>query len=170
VLLPVLDDAKHYWVSPEEVDKLLRAGSHWLATHPDKNLITRRYLSHRSALTRTALTRLARVDDTEPADLDNATDPAEVMAAPEAWTPAVCSAAGWPPCAYPERELVAVPAARVYYQPAKPFPVAPEAVAAEESAGARRDPAVLDVTDMTGRRVVETRHHGRVSGTLHLHL
>jgi hypothetical protein len=26
VLLPVLDDAKHYWVSPDEVDKLVRTG------------------------------------------------------------------------------------------------------------------------------------------------
>lgn len=46
VLLPVLDDAKHYWVSTEEVDKLIRAGSGWLAEHPDRELITRRYLAH----------------------------------------------------------------------------------------------------------------------------
>ncbi len=44
VLLPVLDDAKHYWVSTEEVDKLIRAGGGWLAGHPEKELITRRYL------------------------------------------------------------------------------------------------------------------------------
>ena len=48
VLLPVLDDAKHYWVSTEEVDKLIRAGGDWLAGHPEKELITRRYLSHQS--------------------------------------------------------------------------------------------------------------------------
>ena len=34
VLLPVLDDAKHYWVSTDEVDKLIRAGAGWLAGHP----------------------------------------------------------------------------------------------------------------------------------------
>jgi len=34
VLLPVLDDAKHYWVSTDEIDKLLRAGEGWLAGHP----------------------------------------------------------------------------------------------------------------------------------------
>src|SRR5262249_13375993 len=72
VLLPVLDDAKHYWVSPDEVDKLVRAGSGWLAGHPEKALITRRYLAHRAGLFRSALARLARVDDTEPEDLDNA--------------------------------------------------------------------------------------------------
>jgi hypothetical protein len=79
VLLPVLDDAKHYWVSTEEVDKLIRAGGDWLAGHPDKELITRRYLAHQRVLTRSALTRLAEADDTDPAELDNAvTDPAEL--------------------------------------------------------------------------------------------
>jgi 3' terminal RNA ribose 2'-O-methyltransferase Hen1 len=72
VLLPVLDDAKHYWVSPEEVDKLVRAGGAWLAAHPYKELITVRYLSHRHKLTRSALARLAEADDTEPEELDNA--------------------------------------------------------------------------------------------------
>ncbi len=47
VLLPVLDNAKHYWVSEDEIDKLLRAGGDWLAGHPEKELITRRYLAHR---------------------------------------------------------------------------------------------------------------------------
>ena len=72
VLLPVLDDAKHYWVSTEEVDKLIRAGGDWLAGHPEKELITRRYLSHQKKLTRSALARLAEADDTEPEELDNA--------------------------------------------------------------------------------------------------
>ncbi len=72
VLLPVLDDAKHYWVSTEEVDKLIRAGGDWLAGHPEKELITRRYLAHQRVLTRSALTRLAEADDTDPAELDNA--------------------------------------------------------------------------------------------------
>jgi 3' terminal RNA ribose 2'-O-methyltransferase Hen1 len=72
VLLPVLDDAKHYWVSTEEVDKLVRAGGDWLAGHPAKQLIARRYLSHQRKLTRSALARLAETDDTEPEELDNA--------------------------------------------------------------------------------------------------
>jgi 3' terminal RNA ribose 2'-O-methyltransferase Hen1 len=83
VMLPVLDNAKHYWVSTDEVDKLIRAGEGWLATHPERDLITRRYLSHRSSLVRTAVARIAEVDDTEPEDLDNATDPAQVGDEPD---------------------------------------------------------------------------------------
>jgi 3' terminal RNA ribose 2'-O-methyltransferase Hen1 len=83
VLLPVLDDAKHYWVSPDEVDKLVRAGTGWLADHPERTTITRRYLAHRGTLVRTALARLAELDDTEPEDLDNATAPAEVGDEPD---------------------------------------------------------------------------------------
>lgn len=72
VLLPVLDDGKHYWVSTDEVDKLIRAGGGWLAGHPEKTLITRRYLAHRSGLFRSALARLAEVDDSAPESFDNA--------------------------------------------------------------------------------------------------
>jgi 3' terminal RNA ribose 2'-O-methyltransferase Hen1 len=86
VLLPVLDDTKHYWVSTEEVDKLIRAGGDWLAGHPEKELITRRYLAHQRGLTRSALARLAEADDTDPAELDNAIseepDPSQAAAGP----------------------------------------------------------------------------------------
>ncbi|MBF6331530.1 3' terminal RNA ribose 2'-O-methyltransferase Hen1 [Nocardia transvalensis] len=77
VLLPVLDGSKHYWLSPDEIDKLLRAGEGWLATHPDRAWITRRYLARRHSLVRTALARLAEIDDTDPAVLgavEEATD------------------------------------------------------------------------------------------------
>jgi protein phosphatase len=63
---------------------------------------------------------------------------------------------------YPERELISVPAAQVYYAPSKPFQANPDATPAADSA-ARRDPDVLDITDVMGTRVVETTHHGRVS-------
>ena len=89
VLLPVLDDGKHYWVSPDEVDKLIRAGGGWLAGHPDKTLITRRYLAHRSGLYRSALARLAEVDDAAPESFDNAIPVSEPAAdAPGADGPA----------------------------------------------------------------------------------
>ncbi len=75
VLLPVLDGSKHYWISAEEVDKLLRAGEAWLPAHPDRELITRRYLGRRSTLVRSALARLAESDEVEESELDNAIAP-----------------------------------------------------------------------------------------------
>lgn len=79
VLLPVLDDAKHYWVASDEVDKLLRAGEGWLPEHPEQKLITSRYLSRRWSLTRQAnealeLVRLAEADDSEVEEIDNAVE------------------------------------------------------------------------------------------------
>jgi 2-polyprenyl-3-methyl-5-hydroxy-6-metoxy-1,4-benzoquinol methylase len=74
VLLPVLDGAKHYWVAADEVDKLIRAGSGWLAEHPERAWIARRYLARRHSLVRTALARLAEIDDTDPEQLDAVED------------------------------------------------------------------------------------------------
>ncbi|MBC9730019.1 3' terminal RNA ribose 2'-O-methyltransferase Hen1 [Streptomyces sp. TRM68367] len=79
VLLPVLDDAKHYWVAPDEVDKLLRVGEGWLPGHPEQKLITSRYLARRWSLTREAmerleLVRLAEADDSEVEEIDNAVE------------------------------------------------------------------------------------------------
>ena len=79
VLLPVLDDAKHYWVSSDEVDKLIRAGGGWLSTHPARDLIARRYLAHRGELARSALSRLAEVDDADPEAFDDAVEGAVVL-------------------------------------------------------------------------------------------
>jgi 3' terminal RNA ribose 2'-O-methyltransferase Hen1 len=59
VLIPVLDDAKHYFVGEDEIDKLLNRDEGWLDRHPAKELIVRRYLRHRGLLARTALARLA---------------------------------------------------------------------------------------------------------------
>ena len=59
VLIPVLDDDKHYWVGDDEVDKLVSKGGAWLAAHPQKELIAQRYLKHRRSLARIALARLA---------------------------------------------------------------------------------------------------------------
>jgi 3' terminal RNA ribose 2'-O-methyltransferase Hen1 len=66
VLLPVLDDAKHYWVSRDEIDKLLRRGEGWLRDHPENELITRRYLRHQPRLAREALARLLEEDQADP--------------------------------------------------------------------------------------------------------
>ncbi|MGE0433526.1 MAG: 3' terminal RNA ribose 2'-O-methyltransferase Hen1 [Planctomycetota bacterium] len=66
VLLPVLDDDKHYWVSDDEVQKLLRRGEGWLPTHPERTLITRRYLKHQRSLTRPALEQLLTAEERDP--------------------------------------------------------------------------------------------------------
>jgi 3' terminal RNA ribose 2'-O-methyltransferase Hen1 len=81
VLLPVLDDDKHYWVGPDEVDKLLRRGGAWLADHPERDLIARRYLRHDRRLTRDLLARLI--------DEDAGDDPDQVAAAHDAEEAAV---------------------------------------------------------------------------------
>ncbi|WP_119731222.1 3' terminal RNA ribose 2'-O-methyltransferase Hen1 [Thermomonospora amylolytica] len=70
VLLPVLDHAKHYWMSSEEVDKLIRAGEGWLAGHPARTRIVRRYLANRRGLVRSALGRLAEAEDAPEDALD----------------------------------------------------------------------------------------------------
>lgn len=64
VLVPVLDNDKHYWVGEDEVAKLLRHGEGWLASHPEREFITRRYLKHQRSLVDDALAQL--VDESEP--------------------------------------------------------------------------------------------------------
>lgn len=69
VLIPVFDNDKHYFVGEDELDKLLAKGAGWLAQHPEKEQITRRFLRHRSSLYREALARLVeeeRLGETEP--------------------------------------------------------------------------------------------------------
>lgn len=75
VLLPVLDGKKHYWVGEDEVDKLLRRGGDWLAAHPERTLISRRYLRFGS-LARDALARLADGSD-DPDERDERLDAGE---------------------------------------------------------------------------------------------
>jgi 3' terminal RNA ribose 2'-O-methyltransferase Hen1 len=70
VLLPVLDDDKHYWISEDEIEKLLRRGEGWLEAHPARNDITNRYLRRRRPLVRDALARLQSVDEAAAADED----------------------------------------------------------------------------------------------------
>lgn len=55
---------------------------------------------------------------------------------------------------WPERELVDVPAERVWYEPAKPL---------RTEAPGGHDGRPLDLADVSGRRAVETRHAGRVA-------
>jgi 3' terminal RNA ribose 2'-O-methyltransferase Hen1 len=66
VLLPVLDAEKHYWVGEDELEKLLRHGEGWLASHPEKEVIVKRYLKYQHGLAREALERLADEDQLDP--------------------------------------------------------------------------------------------------------
>ena len=62
VLIPALDNNKHYFINKDEVEKLLEKGRHWLPGHPAVELITRRFLKHRRSLAGQALERLAAAD------------------------------------------------------------------------------------------------------------
>ncbi|HET7038024.1 MAG TPA: polynucleotide kinase-phosphatase [Thermomicrobiaceae bacterium] len=59
---------------------------------------------------------------------------------------------------YPERELVSVPARRVYAEPVRPL--RPEPAAAAASA---RPPDLLDLEDVSGKRILTTRLQGSVT-------
>ncbi len=80
VLLPVLDDDKHYFVGGDEVTKLLRRGGQWLAGHPERELIARRYLRHDRRLTRDALAALVADEAGDPDRADAEQDAAEEAA------------------------------------------------------------------------------------------
>src|ERR1044071_8593507 len=74
VLAPVLDNEKHYWVGDEEVEKLLRHGEGWLATHPEREAIAHRYLKYRRSLANEALARLIAEDVPDPDAIEEAHD------------------------------------------------------------------------------------------------
>lgn len=65
VLIPVMDAEKHYWIGDAEVEKLFRHGEGWLAQHPEREFIVRRYLKH-SRLVRAALAQLSEEDYPNP--------------------------------------------------------------------------------------------------------
>ena len=69
VLIPVLDDEKHYWVDEAEIEKLLKHGKNWLDAHPEQESIVSRYLKHLRPLTNQALAQLC---DTDPQETDEA--------------------------------------------------------------------------------------------------
>ena len=79
VLIPVLDNEKHYWVGDEEVAKLLRHGEGWLAGHPERELIATRYLKYRRNLAEDAIKQLCEQDGEGPEgiDADSPEDPRE---------------------------------------------------------------------------------------------
>ena len=82
VLIPVLDNRKHYWVGDDEVEKLIARGEGWLEAHPEQEFIVRRYLKHQRGLANAAMARLSAdevVTDAEPDDADVAEAPLNVV-------------------------------------------------------------------------------------------
>jgi 3' terminal RNA ribose 2'-O-methyltransferase Hen1 len=77
VLIPVFDRQKHYWVGPDEVEKLLRIGEDWLADHPEKGYITGRYLARRRSLVNLAFERLASANAVDGEVLVTEPDPTD---------------------------------------------------------------------------------------------
>jgi 3' terminal RNA ribose 2'-O-methyltransferase Hen1 len=76
VLMPVLDNSKHYYVEHSEIDKLLHHGGAWLALHPERELIARRYLRYKRPLVTSLLRRLAALEDAvTDEDTDDSTNP-----------------------------------------------------------------------------------------------
>ncbi len=61
---------------------------------------------------------------------------------------------------YPEKELVSVPAHRTYYEPAKPLAPAQPASALSQQ---HEHDDVLDIDDVIGKRIIETRLHGNLT-------
>src|SRR2546430_4874946 len=78
VLVPVMDREKRYWITQDEVEKLLRLGADWLPSHPERELIVDRYLKHQRRLTRAALERLIEEDVDDPEVVIAARDAEEI--------------------------------------------------------------------------------------------
>jgi 3' terminal RNA ribose 2'-O-methyltransferase Hen1 len=81
VLIPVFDLRKHYFIGQDEVEKLFAKAGDWLTEHPERELITRRYLARQPGLARQALARL--VADDGPVELDGAVDTGDNVVATE---------------------------------------------------------------------------------------
>jgi len=64
-LIPVFDTQKHYYISSEEIEKLLSHGEGWLKEHPKCEYITSRYLNRRRSLINKALARLSDEPETD---------------------------------------------------------------------------------------------------------
>jgi hypothetical protein len=164
VLMPVLDDQKHYWIDEQGVEKLLRRGETWLAQHPERNLIVARYLKRRRPLVAAAESRLVAEEgeSEEPNADDAALAPAKVVYGhivnphPEWVNNTInidtgCVFGGrLTALRYPELELVSVPARRAYVEGRVTF-VQEHALTTQQQVE-----DVLDLADFTGKRIIET--------------
>ena len=68
VLIPVFDKQKHYFVTKDEIEKLMTHGEGWLNSHPARNKIVNRYFHMRRSYAHMAIDRLI---ESEPVDTDD---------------------------------------------------------------------------------------------------
>lgn len=83
VLIPVLDNKKHYFIGDSEVEKLLQYGEGWLKDHPQKEVIAHRYFKNLRSLSRVALDRL-KEDELSQEEEENEDDDIKADAQEEA--------------------------------------------------------------------------------------
>lgn len=169
VLLPVLDDAKHYWVSADEVDKLIRSGGDWLATHPERDLITHRYLAHQRSYVADATARLTADDpsitaapdsDTSPPTADVNADPPRAVTAPahaDANTDRVAPAPVDPSARWTAGDASTAPARTdADVHPHAPAPTPPaDATAPRPLRAIRLDTVLATLREVGAQRVVD---------------
>lgn len=77
VLIPVLDNQKHYYIDRTEIDKLVKHGEGWLVNHPEKEQIARRYLKNRKSYAREALERLTEVNPADAQEIEETSPTSE---------------------------------------------------------------------------------------------
>ena len=89
VLLPVLDNDKHYYIGENEAEKLLHRGGDWLPQHPERGFITRRYLRYLAAYVNPTLERLLEGEVVE----ESSSEPVSTEAGETAAQPAAAESA-----------------------------------------------------------------------------
>ncbi len=87
VLIPVLDNEKHYFITKDEVAKLMQKGKGWIEQHPEREIIVSRYLINLKSLVRSAFEVLQAaeegIDTTEEGIAPKATEEQKSIDAPE---------------------------------------------------------------------------------------
>lgn len=160
VLIPVLDNDKHYWVGQDELEKLLRQGETWLAGHPEREVITTRYLKHQRRLAREALARLAEEDHPDPDAEETEHEHEEaVLEAQISMDAALLAAAESIPADHASAGAVSADTtlaetADTTGQPTATPPFTTQTATAAQEAlaeGASADATLVDATDTTGQ-------------------
>ena len=77
VLIPVLDNRKHYYIDKNEISKLLKRGEGWLSDHPERDTIAKRYLKYLRSYALEAILRLMEINPTGEDDIGEPKAPSE---------------------------------------------------------------------------------------------